>query len=172
MSSYCPRSNHCACRTFIHVVSVAGTTASVPHLSATNCNVGTMSETGPSPKHGTTQWKYALTGGLGSPHSPPPSYWQTGSELYHDVGTFIAGVIATNRPTDSDAAGFRAGFLAGVVGVSTFIMTVVSDALSSSTAAWPLSRVVFSFSSVCCEGVIELLTRQLFFLSRSIRIFQ
>jgi len=53
------------------------------------------------------------------------------------IGAFVAGAIAAIRSTDSGAAGFRAGFLAAVVGVSVFIVTV------GTTAAWPLSRVVF-----------------------------
>lgn len=59
------------------------------------------------------------------------------------IGAFIAGVIAVIRSTDPDGAGLRAGFLGGVLGVLTFIVTVVSTAASSTTAAWPLSRVVF-----------------------------
>jgi ABC-type uncharacterized transport system permease subunit len=53
------------------------------------------------------------------------------------VGAFIAGALATTRSADSGAAGLRAGFLGGVIGLLTFVVTV------DTTAAWPVSRVLF-----------------------------
>ena len=53
------------------------------------------------------------------------------------IGAFIAGGLAVIRATDSGASGLRAGFLGGVVGVLTFIVT------TGTTAAWPLSSVAF-----------------------------
>jgi hypothetical protein len=53
------------------------------------------------------------------------------------VGALIAGGIAATRSTDPSAAGLRAGLLGGVVSVLSVVVTV------GSSAAWPLSSVVF-----------------------------
>lgn len=75
------------------------------------------------------------------------------------VGAFIAGVIASVRVTDPDAAGLRAGFLGGVLGVCSFTVTAVGTA-SGTAAAWPLSRVVFWVFAVvlvlCASPVLGL----------------
>jgi hypothetical protein len=93
-------------------------------------------------------WRFALIGALASlPVAAmidllPNSEATIGGGVMI-TGAFIAGAIATVRVTDPDAAGLRAGFLGGVLGVCSFIVTVVSTATSGTAAAWPLSRVVF-----------------------------
>ncbi len=74
------------------------------------------------------------------------------------IGAFLAGVIAALRSADPDAAGFRAGLLAGVVGVSTLTLSVVGNALGGGIEAWPLSRVVF----VVVAGVLFLCVAPVF----------
>ena len=93
-------------------------------------------------------WQQALIGALASLSVAIIFNWVPNSEATISgsimiVGAFIAGVIATNGSTEPDAAGFCTGLLAGVVGVSSFIVKVVTDALSSSTVAWPLFRIIF-----------------------------
>lgn len=93
-------------------------------------------------------WRFALVGAIASLPvtvliNRMPNSGATISGSIMIVGGFIAGVVATNRSTDPDAVGLRTGLLAGVVGVSTFVVTVVGDSLGGSTVAWPLSRVVF-----------------------------
>jgi hypothetical protein len=93
-------------------------------------------------------WRFALVGAVASLpvavvlNRTPNSEATVGGSIMI-VGAFVAGVIATNRSTAPDAAGFRAGLLAGVVGVSSLVVRAVSDALGGSAAAWPLSRVGF-----------------------------
>ena len=93
-------------------------------------------------------WQSALIGALVSLPVAVVVNWMPNSETTISgslmiIGAFIAGVIAALRSADPDAAGFRAGLLAGAVGVSTLILSVVGDALSGGTEAWPLYRVVF-----------------------------
>ena len=93
-------------------------------------------------------WRFALIGALASlPVAAmidllPNSEATIGGGVVI-IGAFIAGVIAAVRVTDPDAAGLRAGFLGGILGICSFIVTVVSTATSGTAAAWPLSRVVF-----------------------------
>lgn len=93
-------------------------------------------------------WRFALIGALASLpvvailNRLPNSEATIGGGVVI-LGAFIAGVIAAVRLTDPAAAGLRAGFLGGVLGVCSLIVTVVSTATSGTAAAWPLSRVVF-----------------------------
>ena len=93
-------------------------------------------------------WRFALIGTLASlPVAAiinllPNSEATVGGGVMI-IGAFIAGVIASARVTDPDAAGLRAGFLGGVLGVCSFTVTVVGTATGGTAAAWPLSRVVF-----------------------------
>lgn len=64
------------------------------------------------------------------------------------IGAFIAGVIAAVRVTDPDAAGLRAGFLGGVLGVFSLTVNVVSTSSSGTAAAWPLYRIVFWVTAI------------------------
>ena len=87
-------------------------------------------------------WRYALIGALVSLPVTTIINWLPNSEATIGggimiVGALIAGSIAAIRSIEPSAAGLRAGALGGVVGVLTFIVTV------GTTAAWPLSRVVF-----------------------------
>jgi hypothetical protein len=99
-------------------------------------------------------WRFALVGALASLPVAVLINWVPNSEATIGgsimvVGAFIAGVIAASRSTDADAAGFRSGFLGGVVGVATLLVTVASDALTGSPASWSVSRVAFfGFASV------------------------
>lgn len=91
-----------------------------------------------------TAWRFALIGALASLPVAAVLNWLPNSEATSGggimiIGAFIAGVVAAIRSTNPDAAGLRAGFLGGVVAVLTLIVTVVNG----TTAAWPLSRVVF-----------------------------
>lgn len=95
-----------------------------------------------------TAWRFALVGALASLPVAALLNWLPNSEATIGggimiLGAFIAGVIAAIRSTDPDAAGLRAGFLGGVLAVLTLIVRVVGTAGSSTTAAWPPSRVVF-----------------------------
>jgi hypothetical protein len=93
-------------------------------------------------------WRFALIGALASLplaagiNRLPNSEATLGGGVMI-LGAFIAGAIAAIRTTDPDAAGLRAGFLGGILAVLTLIVTVLSTPASSTTAAWPLSRVVF-----------------------------
>jgi len=97
-----------------------------------------------------TAWRLALVGALAAlPVAAvidrlPNSEATIGGGIMI-VGAFIAGVIAAIRSTDPGAAGLRAGFLGGVVGVLTFVVTV------GTTAAWSLYRVVFY---IVASGVV------------------
>ncbi len=87
-------------------------------------------------------WRYALIGALVSLPVLPIINWLPNSEATIGggimiVGALIAGSIAAIRSTEPSAAGLRAGFLGGIVGMLTIIVT------DGMTAAWPLSRVVF-----------------------------
>jgi hypothetical protein len=53
------------------------------------------------------------------------------------VGSLIAGSPAATRSVDSGAAGLRAGFLGGSIGLAVFLFRV------DTSVAWPLSRVLF-----------------------------
>ena len=53
------------------------------------------------------------------------------------IGAFIAGMLAGIRSSDPGAAGLRAGFLSGLIGLLIFLVT------AGTTASWPLPRVVF-----------------------------
>ena len=93
-------------------------------------------------------WRSALIGAVVSLPVAGVLNWLPNSEATIGggvmiLGAFIAGVFATTRSTDPDAAGLRTGFLGGVLAVLTLIVTVVGTAASGSMAAWPLSRVVF-----------------------------
>lgn len=91
-------------------------------------------------------WRFALIGVLASLPTTavlnwlPNSYATIGGSVMI-VGALIAGGIAATRSTDSGAAGLRAGFLGGVIGILTFVVAV------DTTAAWPVSRVVFGVLS-------------------------
>lgn len=93
-------------------------------------------------------WRFALVGALASLpvaavlNRLPNSEATIGGNVMI-LGAFIAGAIASVRLTDSDAAGLRAGFLGGVLGVLSLLVTVISTSTSGTAAAWPLSRVVF-----------------------------
>jgi hypothetical protein len=87
-------------------------------------------------------WRFAIIGAIASLPVAAVVNWLPNSEATIGggimiVGAFIAGGIAAIRSTDPDAAGLRAGFLGGVLAVLTFLVT------AGTTAAWPLSRVVF-----------------------------
>ncbi|WP_122088582.1 DUF5518 domain-containing protein [Halalkalicoccus subterraneus] len=97
-----------------------------------------------------TAWRFALIGALASLPVTVVLNWLPNSEATPGggimiVGAFIAGAIATICSTDPDAAGLRAGFLAGVLELLTFIVSV------GTPAAWSLSRVVFF---VFASGVV------------------
>ncbi|MFC6723259.1 DUF5518 domain-containing protein [Halobium palmae] len=93
-------------------------------------------------------WRFALIGALASlpitvvVNRQPDSEATIGGGIMI-IGAFVAGVIAASRSTDPAAAGLRAGFLGGVTGVFTLVLTVVGGAVSGTTATWPLSRVMF-----------------------------
>jgi hypothetical protein len=76
-------------------------------------------------------WQQALIGALASLPVAVIFNWVPNSEATISgsimvVGAFMAGAIATNGSTERDAAGFCTGLLAGVVGISSFIVKVGS----------------------------------------------
>jgi len=90
-----------------------------------------MSETGPPTQHGTTQWKYALIGGLASLPFTTLSYWQTGSELSLGAvlfGGILAGYLATRAGAESSGTGTRVGLLGGLP-----VLWIVSDILAATS---------------------------------------
>src|SRR6056297_117919 len=87
-------------------------------------------------------WRFALIGVAASLPATAVLNWLPNSQATIGgsgmiVGAFIAGAIATTRSTDSGAAGLRAGFLGGVIGLLTFVVTI------DTAAAWPVSRILF-----------------------------
>jgi len=87
-------------------------------------------------------WRFALVGVLVSLPATIVINWLPNSQATLGgsvmiVGAFIAGGIAATRSTAAGAAGLRAGFLGGVVGLLTFVVTL------ETTEAWPASRVFF-----------------------------
>lgn len=95
-----------------------------------------------------TAWRYALIGALASLpiiailNQMPNSEASLGGGIMI-FGAFVAGIIAALRSTDPDAAGIRAGFLGGVLGVLTLVVTVLRTAVSGAAGEWSLPRVVF-----------------------------
>jgi hypothetical protein len=87
-------------------------------------------------------WRFALIGALASLpviallNLLPNSEATVGGGIMI-IGAFIAGVLAAIRSSDPSAAGLRAGFIGGVLGLLIFIVT------TGTTATWSLSRVVF-----------------------------
>jgi len=101
-------------------------------------------------------WRFALIGALASlPVIPilnrlPNSEATVGGGIMI-IGAFIAGVLAAIRSLDPSAAGLRAGFIGGTLGLLIFIVT------TGTTATWSLSRVVFVvFASGLVMGVAPL----------------
>lgn len=87
-------------------------------------------------------WRFALIGVLVSLPATAVLNWLPNSQATLGgsamiVGAFIAGGLAATRSTDPGAAGLRAGFVGGVVGILTFLVTL------ETTAAWPVARVLF-----------------------------
>lgn len=97
-------------------------------------------------------WRFALIGILASLPATAVLHWLPNSQATISgsamiVGALIAGGVAATRSADSGAAGLRAGFLGGVIGTVTFVVTV------DPAAPWPVSRVVFgvfSMAAVLC----------------------
>ena len=76
-----------------------------------------MPETGPPPQHETTQWKYALIGGLASLPFTTFSYWQTGSELSLGAvlfGGILAGYLVDRAGGEPSGVGTRVGIVGGL----------------------------------------------------------
>lgn len=87
-------------------------------------------------------WRFALVGVAASLPAAAIFNWLPDSQATISgsmmiVGSLIAGGLAAARSTDSGAAGLRAGFIGGVVGLLRFVLTI------DTTAAWPLSSVLF-----------------------------
>jgi hypothetical protein len=87
-------------------------------------------------------WRFASVGVLASLPTTVVLNWLPnaqstvgGSAMF--VGALIAGGLAATRSVAPGAAGLRAGFLGGVVGLSIFIIRV------DTAAAWPLSSVLY-----------------------------
>ncbi|WP_394295471.1 DUF5518 domain-containing protein [Natronococcus jeotgali] len=101
-------------------------------------------------------WRFALIGALASLpviailNRLPNSEATIGGGIMI-IGAFIAGVLAAIRSSDPSAAGLRAGFIGGVLGLLIFIVT------TGMTATWSLFRIVFVvFASglvVCCTSI-------------------
>jgi len=87
-------------------------------------------------------WRFALIGAVASlPVAVVvnllPNSEATIGGAFIIFGALIAGGIAATRSADPEAAGFRAGFLGGVVGVLGLIATVFRPALGGGAVAWP-----------------------------------
>lgn len=88
-------------------------------------------------------WRFALIGAIASLpiiailNQLPNSEATIGGGIMI-IGAFIAGVLAAIRSSDPSAAGLRAGFIGGVLGLLIFIVT------TGMTVTWSLSRVVFA----------------------------
>ncbi|MFB1066149.1 DUF5518 domain-containing protein [Natrinema sp. H-ect4] len=87
-------------------------------------------------------WRFALIGAIASLPVTAILNWLPNSEGTIGggimiIGAFVAGVIAAIRSADPSAAGLRAGFIGGVLGLLIFIVT------AGTTATWSLRRVVF-----------------------------
>jgi len=90
-----------------------------------------MSESGPSPQHGKTQWKYALVGGLASLPFTTISYWQTGSELSLGAvlfGGILAGYLAVRTGGGHSGVGLRVGLVGGLP-----VLWVLFDVLAATS---------------------------------------
>ncbi|RDI70286.1 DUF5518 domain-containing protein [Halopelagius longus] len=91
-------------------------------------------------------WRFALVGALASlpvtvvlNRLPNSEADVTGGIMV--VGAFVAGVAAASRSTDADAAGVRAGLLAGAVAVLTPVATAGGSAVGGTAIPFPPSRV-------------------------------
>ncbi|WP_226039695.1 DUF5518 domain-containing protein [Natrinema sp. DC36] len=87
-------------------------------------------------------WRFALIGAIASLPVTAILNWLPNSEGTIGggimiIGAFVAGVIAAIRSSNPSAAGLRAGFIGGVLGLLIFIAT------AGTTAPWSLRRVVF-----------------------------
>ncbi|PGF16120.1 hypothetical protein CP556_08305 [Natrinema sp. CBA1119] len=87
-------------------------------------------------------WRFALIGAIASLPAIDVLNWLPNSEGTIGggimiIGAFVAGVIAAIRSSDPSAAGLRAGFIGGVLGLLIFIVA------AGTTATWSLRRVVF-----------------------------
>ena len=90
-----------------------------------------MSETGPPPQHGETQWKYALIGGLASLPFTTLSYWQSGSELSLGAvlfGGILAGYLAVQAGGELSGVGPRVGLVGGLP-----VLWVLFDVLAATS---------------------------------------
>ena len=87
-------------------------------------------------------WQAALLGMLASLPATAVVNWLPNSEATIGggvmvIGAMIAGAVAAGRSINPTAAGLRAGFLGGVIGVLAFVVTV------GMTATWSATRIVF-----------------------------
>jgi len=92
-------------------------------------------------------WYVAILGTIAALPATAVINWLPNSEATASggvmiVGSIIAGAIAAKRSVEPSAAGLRAGFLAGVVAVSGFIIT------EAAAVAWSLNTIVFFLVAV------------------------
>jgi len=89
-------------------------------------------------------WRVAVLGAIAALPATVVLNWLPNSEATVGggvmlVGAILAGAVATNRSVEPGAAGLRAGFLGGVIGVSVFLLT------EGTTVPWSLNMAVFFF---------------------------
>jgi hypothetical protein len=87
-------------------------------------------------------WRFAFVGVLASLPATAVLNWLPNSRATVGggamiVGAFVAGAIAATRSADAGAAGLRAGFLGGVVGLFTFVVT------AGTSVVWSPFRIAF-----------------------------
>lgn len=90
-----------------------------------------MFDSGQALHSGTTQWKYALLGGLASLPFTTLSYWQTGSELSLGavvVGGILAGLLVTRAGVESTGVGMQVGIIGGLP-----VLWVLVDVLAATS---------------------------------------
>lgn len=97
-----------------------------------------------------SSWRFALIGALASLPVTVIVNWLPASETniaggIMIFGAFISGFIAETRSTEPDVAGFRAGFIAGVMAVLIPLLAEVGTSIENTTMAWlsPSEMVFF-----------------------------